>query len=319
MTQPAAMGTSGGAVEAALFPLMNADQYPGLFRYADSASLSAQATYLQLQRAYLLSLIVGSVAGALTSLRVASLNAMLYTTMAAVLMIGLLILWIMRARQDDRVWFDGRAVAESVKTVTWRFMMKVPPFDDDAAASNLFLSQLREIRQARPHLGKHIAAAQEGDSVPITTFMRERRSEALEERKAFYVAHRLSEQRGWYAKKARLNAQASTRWFWIVTGLQAVALVFAIAQAVSRGQLINIVPALTTCAAAFAAWGQLKRHDELAQSYALAAQELEELAALASEGPANDEFPQLIEQAENSISREHTMWCARRDVRIRSS
>jgi hypothetical protein len=95
-----------------------------------------------------------------------------------------------------------------------------------------------------------------------------------------------------------------------------LAVALAVIQAVSGGMKINVVPVITTCAAAFAAWGQMKRHDELAQSYAMATQELEGLASLAN-GQANAaDFVQFIEQTENSISREHTMWCARRDVRL---
>jgi anti-sigma-K factor RskA len=65
-----------------------------------------------------------------------------------------------------------------------------------------------------------------------------------------------------------------------------------------------------------AAWSQMKRNDELAQSYALAAQELEEIETLTKNQASEKAFSQLVEQAENSISREHTLWCARRDVRL---
>lgn len=299
--------------------MLSNDSYPGLYRYADLASLRAQRAYLRFHQVYLGSLILGSATGAITTLGISWLNVGLYTAMALVLAVGLLILWIMRARQDDKVWFDGRAVAESAKTVTWRFMMKVPPFHEDDKAEGRFISQLREIREARPHLGKHIAATQVADGLSITDFMREKRSASLEDRRAFYVSDRLADQRSWYAKKAKLNATSSARWFWIVAGLQIAAVVLAVIQAVSKGLAINTVPAITTCAAAFAAWGQMKRYDELAQSYALAAQELEELESLSSSQTAVEDFAQLIEQAEDSISREHTMWCARRDVRLTGS
>jgi hypothetical protein len=225
----------------------------------------------------------------------------------------------MRARQDDKVWFDGRAVAESAKTVTWRFMMKVPPFHEDPTAEARLVAQLKEIREARPQLGRHVAATQVLVGLPITEFMRERRAAPLDERRAFYVGERLSDQRSWYARKATQNATASARWFWIVACLQIAAVVLAVVQAVSKVLPINVVPIITTCAAAFTAWGQMKRFDDLAQSYALAAQELEDLESLAGNRTAIDDFAQFIEQSENSISREHTMWCARRDVRLAAS
>jgi len=296
--------------------MMSDDSYPGLYRYADLASLAAQRTHVRFHKAHLGSLVLTSATGAITALNVAWLNTWLYTAMALVLTFGLVILWIMRASQDDKVWFDGRAVAESVKTATWRFMMKAPPFHEDGKAEEQFVAQLKEIREARPHLGKHIAAKQDADGLSITPFMREKRTGSLQDRRAFYVSDRLTDQKAWYARKAKLNADAGRRWFWIVTGLQMLAVALAVIQAVSGGMKINVVPVITTCAAAFAAWGQMKRHDELAQSYALATQELEELASLANGQTTDADFVQLVEQTENSVSREHTMWCARRDIHL---
>ncbi len=57
-------------------------------------------------------------------------------------------------------------------------------------------------------------------------------------------------------------------------------MILAILQAVAGGLGFAVVPIVTTCAAAVTAWNQMKRHDELAQSYALAAQELGELETL---------------------------------------
>jgi len=293
---------------------MSNDHYPGLYRCADSASLNAQRTYLCLNKLYLGSLVVGSAVGATATLGMSVWNMWSFTIMAIILVLGLLILWIMRARSDDKIWFDGRAIAESVKTASWRFMMKVPPYQEDNKVEELFISQLKEIREARPHMGKCLAAVQDSGGSSITDFMREKRTATLEDRKKFYVNDRLADQRSWYARRAKQNATSSIRWFWVVAGLQITAIVLAIIQA--KGLNINIVPVITTSVAAFAAWGQMKRYDELAQSYYLAAQELEDLESLACSQTTVEEFTQLVEQAENSISREHTMWCARRDVRL---
>lgn len=298
---------------------MSNDNYPGLYRYADSASTKAQQIYLLLSRLHLGSLMLASVVGSTTSLEGSAWNTGLFTTISIILAMGFLVLWIMRSRQDDKIWFDARAVAESVKTATWRFMMKTPPFQEDDGADELFISHLREIREARPHLQKHIAAVCDANGLAITDFMRDRRAYNLEDRKAFYISDRLSDEKSWYAKKARLNATLSNAWFWIVAGLQVLAVVIAIIQAVFNGLGINIIPVLMTCVAAFAAWGQIKRHDELAQSYTLAVQELGELESLSDGQATVEDVTQLVEQAENSISREHTMWCARRDVRLTGS
>lgn len=295
---------------------MNDSDYPTLFRCAGAASLKAQCTYLLLNKLYLGSLVLGSVTSAFTAVGSRAVNTCLYAGLAVILVLGLLILWAMRARQDDKMWFDGRAVAESVKTATWRFMMKTQPFHEDSTAETLFLADLKEIREARPHLAKHLAAAMNTDGSAITDFMKQKRRCSLEDRQNFYTSDRIRDQKTWYARKAKSNVDDGAKWFWAIAVLQVVIVTLAITQAASGGLRINPIPIVTTCAAAMAAWSQMKRHDELAQSYALAAQELEEIEAVASNLPSEDAFCQLVEQAENSISREHTMWCARRDVRL---
>ena len=37
---------------------------------------------------------------------------------------------VTHSRRDDKVWFDCRAIAESTKTATWRYMMKTTPFEE---------------------------------------------------------------------------------------------------------------------------------------------------------------------------------------------
>ena len=116
-----------------------------------------------------------------------------------------------------------------------------------------------------------------------------------------------------------MNARSGTHWFWTTAGLQALAVMIVIIEAVSGGFQINTIPVITTCIAAVAAWSQMKRHNELAQTYALAAQELGELHSIAASLTDEDKFPQLVEQVEEAISREHTLWCARRDVLLTGS
>ena len=290
--------------------------YPNLYHSADTASLKAQSTHLLFNKLYLGSLVLAAGLGSFTAVGSQTVNRYLYTGLAVVLVLGLLILWAMRARQDDKIWFDGRAVAESVKTAAWRFMMRVQPFNEDSNAESLFLAELREIRDARPNLAKHLAAAMGAAGSAITDFMKQKRSGSLEERQTFYLSDRMREQRAWYAGKAKSNAKSGATWFWATAALQVVVVILAIVQAVSVGLAINFIPLITTCAAAMAAWNQMKRHDELAQSYALAAQALEDIEAIAGSQANEDMFSQLVEQTENSISREHTMWCARRDVHL---
>jgi len=302
--------------KTSLLAMSNQD-YPGLFQGADAAAASAQKTYFLLQRIYLGSLIVSGMIGMFTSIFTGGGLTWTYTSMAIVLAMGLLVLWIGRSRQDDNAWFDCRAVAESVKTATWRFMMIAPPFQNNDAIDKRFVSELQEIRNARQECQQYLANVVAASNPAITAFMRKVRGSAFDDRKLFYIKQRLLDQKSWYSRKADLNACRGDRWFWGTAGLQGTAVVMAIIQASTGGLGFNIVPVLITCAAVVAAWNQMKRHDELKKTYSLASQELGELEAIASNLVSESDFPQLVEQVEEAISREHTMWCARRDVPLR--
>lgn len=65
-------------------------------------------------------------------------------------------------------------------------------------------------------------------------------------------------------------------------------------------------------AAAFTAWTQLGRNDELRLSYAIANQELLSIKALAAVVDSEQELAKLVRDGEGAISREHTMWIAKR-------
>jgi hypothetical protein len=69
-----------------------------------------------------------------------------------------------------------------------------------------------------------------------------------------------------------------------------------------------------TLAAGFSAWTQAKRHDELQTSYAVAADELTNLEAKVELCTSETELLAHVEDVEEAISREHTMWRARRNV-----
>ena len=95
------------------------------------------------------------------------------------------------------------------------------------------------------------------------------------------------------------------------------AIILAVIQAWAGGLPVNMIPLLMTIAASAIAWSQMKRYSELAQTYSLAAQELGDQEAIALNITEEADFLALVEQVEETISREHTIWCVRRDVIFR--
>ncbi len=294
---------------------MESSDYPALFSASDAASLKAQRTFVRLLAGQLFIFVAASGLGLLTSVFDQESGRVLTAMTAILLTIGILLIWLLRAWRPEKVWFDCRAVAESVKTVSWRYMMHVTPFRSEAAfVDKRFIEHLRAIRKDRPGVERHLAGLA-ASAAEITDFMRDARKRALPERRDLYVNKRLLDQKTWYESKAAENRKAGQNWLLAIIVIQAAALSVAILRVALTGLALSPVPFLMTLASSFLAWTQAKRHEELTEPYALAAQELRELEVLTVDVTDEQTFEKFVIDAEEAISREHTMWRARRTFR----
>jgi hypothetical protein len=217
-----------------------------------------------------------------------------------------------RLKQYDKIWFDARAVAESVKSASWRFMMGAEPYASGLAEGDAevrFSEDLSRIRSARPGL-EGLLAGLYAEKSEFPEAMERIRGLSFRDRKERYIQHRLLDQRKWYENKAKQNRDAANLWFWIVWATQGLAVVTAIVQ-LGRWQDLNAVPVFMTLIASFLAWTQAKRFEELVHAYGLAAQELRALEGHISH-VSEGAFGEYVNQVEEAISREHTMWYVRR-------
>jgi hypothetical protein len=317
---------------------MTIAEYPALFAASDRASQTAQVAFLRLLRAHLILLVVASLtaiiatefgtaytspwSSAATMVNPTMISRLLAIASPLSIAIGIVLMLVIRVQRYEKIWFDCRAVAESVKTATWRYMMQAPPYhadDSDANVDTEFLKELVEIRKARPGVDAHLVGP-DSHAAEISSGMRRIRALPLQERKKIYLADRLLDQQTWYERNTHRNRTSAARWFWSVIVIQMLAL--AVATAMANSQLtdrswpINPIAVFMTFAGACLAWTQTKRHEELTQSYALAAQELRALRALEAYVVDAKSFQEFVSQVEDAISREHTMWRVRRNVSL---
>ena len=292
---------------------------PSLYQSADQASIEIRRRYFCFRLWHLGFLILGSIVAVIGTTIPETFLAWFQISIAIILAIGVLINIIPRVRKYDEIWFECRAIAESTKTAAWRYMMKASPFEKDNTVEEMFTSKVSEIRKGRSSVLRTLVRYQNPETQLITQFMKEMRQKDIEDRKSKYLSSRLLEQKNWYWKKSYSNSTMESRLFYIVMALQFFAIISAIIQCVLSGWSINVVPILMTLTAAFIAWNQMKRHSELAQSYALIAQELEELETGFPSLIQESDFSKIVNDVEYAISREHTMWCARRDITINSN
>jgi SMODS and SLOG-associating 2TM effector domain 3/SMODS and SLOG-associating 2TM effector domain 1 len=290
---------------------MGRSDYPALYQAASDASRDGQNTYKRLVQADLALVVTGAMLGALAFL-VPTSYAAYFAAVAAIVLLGSVVAkYVNRQRTDDKEWFDGRAVAESVKTLTWRYMMRLEPFEDDTTCDQKFIDELDATREARSGLQYRVGSLGEG-AEQITPRMREVRKLPVEERRDLYVKERLEDQARWYGKKSEDNRRIANRLFWAALAAQFVALALAVWRVASPSAGLSLVGPLLALAAAFTAWTQLGRNDELSKSYALANQELLSIKALADTVGNEQELVKVVRDGEGAISREHTMWIAKR-------
>ena len=97
---------------------MGRAEYPALCRAASDASRDGQNTYKRLIQVDLALVVAGSALGALAFL-VPTSYAAYFAAVAAIVLLGSIIAkFVATLLSDDKEWFDGRAVAESVKSLT---------------------------------------------------------------------------------------------------------------------------------------------------------------------------------------------------------
>ena len=202
-------------------------RYPALHASAAVASRDGRVGHTRLVTIDLALLALAAVIG--IALQALPLPGTWPRVVAAVLLaIALLAKLATRLRSYDVEWFDGRAVAETVKSASWRYAMHATPYDvKDSTADTLFTTTLRAAIAARPAIGGFLHAVP-ADGQQITPSMREIRDLPWRERQRLYLSDRVGDQIRWYSGKAAENVRQARRWFWIGFIAQGAALVLAI-------------------------------------------------------------------------------------------
>ena len=250
-------------------------------------------------------LLVAAVAG-LVVLRAGSFDVM---GLVALVAFGVVVLvqFLLGQYQPERTWHDGRAAAESVKHLAWRYAMKAEPFVGNGAADERFIKRVNDTLAEVKHL--FIGAA--GDD-QITDWMREVRASGLLERKAIYVKERIEDQRRWYSAHAQDNRRNGRYWRLTLYAAGALGALGGLLKLITVVDF-DVLGIAATLVTAIAAWMATKQFDALAVSYAVAAHELASAHSLASASASDDEkWSTFVNDTEDAISREHRLWIASR-------
>lgn len=288
-------------------PVLNDDQLPGLFQSADTASVKAQSTYFLGLKLYLFLLVV---AATVTFLWPSDAFGAIASAVLFLLTLGILI--FLRLRRPDDTWYNGRAVAESVKTRAWRWAMCAEPYESSQSSeevTKLFIDDLKNILNQNSSLCNSLEVATNHETV--TEVMIKIRSLSVAERLAIYQSQRIDSQAAWYSAKSKSNKTRSSAWFWVSVVLHCAAIVMLLYR-IKEPELSLPTESVAVAAGAVITWLQAKKHNELNSSYALAAHEIVLIKAESQHVKSEQELSAFVLDAEHAFSREHTQWVARK-------
>jgi hypothetical protein len=279
---------------------------PATYEAADVASLHGQRNYLWLLRAQIVLPLAAAIAAVLWPGKEDAVAISILFLLALAASVGMQ-LW-----RPERVWFDGRVIAESVKTIAWRFAMRVRPYDTSLSSADARArvnGRVSEVVKERTEMAAKIGARAAGSAV--TAAMETVRGLPWADRRTVYLAERLDDQLSWYKRRGVENDQLAGRWLTFVTLVQLVGLVVAVLRAAAFLE-VNVFGLISGTIGAALAWLQAKRHQDLARSYGFAALELGVLQERVRNAATEAALEALVEQAEEAMSREHTAWAAKR-------
>jgi hypothetical protein len=140
--------------------------------------------------------------------------------------------------------------------------------------------------------------------------MRALRNAGYVTRKNSYRRDRIADQRSWYRKQATRNQNRALAWRLVSLGFQAFGLLGGLLRATGTID-VDLLGIAAAAVAAALAWLQTKDYATLGEAYSITEQELGLVdAELASVDEAD--WPAAVDNAEQAVSREHTLWRARR-------
>lgn len=289
------------------------EHFPDFYQSTDTSSLDGQKRYVRSTRVQLIALVGAALFGAFTW-QVAGQGADWAGVLAvAAFVVASFVRASVWRTRPERDWYAGRAAAESAKTLAWRFAVAAEPFPlalSDDAATDVLLARFHDVQTSLRQVVVLPPAEPRGE---VTAEMLRARHRPLKERKRLYLEERVAHQRDWYARKARTNLHLSRVWMSLMLGLEVVGIIGGVLKATGTVD-VDLLGLLGAIVAAIAAWSEMRQNSNLSSSYSVAARELGEIANRASRTMTEMEWSFFAANAEEAVSREHTMWAASRDA-----
>lgn len=287
---------------------MKDSDYPALYRTSNAASVLAQGGFLRVFKASVVLLVFAAI------ISLANSKSAIVMAVSGLLFLASLAVFVYGQFENFRGrWYQARALAESVKTATWRLIMGADPFSK-AADTNLekYRGLLNELLRENNGLAKYLSG-QWSNEDQVTLEMRRVLSMSFEEKRNYYLVNRINEQCDWYSEKAENCKTQNWIYFWILCAVYVIAVALLFVRVMYPDLEYVPVELCAVVASAIISWMQLKKYDELASSYGLTAHEIGIIKSRFQDISDQKKLSGFVCDSENAFSREHTQWAARRD------
>lgn len=280
--------------------------FPPLFEAVDTAAAEAQTRLLRLRGLELASLVAAAAFAEVPGVflgRSGPIATLVFFALALLLRVS------GSDISAERKWYDGRAAAESLKSMSWQYAVGGESYRiDDANADARLVTNMQSILKELsdldiPHADQHNAA--------IPSEMKTIRISDREGRTDTYIRLRVQDQLAWYKAKADWNKKRAGQWRTALIVLEAVAGLLGLGRVLGWYD-VDWLGVFAALAAAFAAWQQTKNFQGLSRAYSVTSHDIALVSNSMGSEETEEAWAQNVHDAEAAFSREHTMWRARR-------
>lgn len=276
--------------------------YPGYFLAADSEAKFWQKVNFLLLAAYLSLTILGSIYVSLWPNSSQWLGVIIFSLSIA----SIAALYFVR---PESKWYYCRAAAESIKTRSWRWMMRASPYESANQLEQCekdFLADIRSLLIDKEE--KELLSSSKFITSPvITDSMIQIREKGWPERLEEYRERRVRDQLNYYQTTSISHRRNKNISFFALTAITLLAAIFS-----QRHNLSGGIPSLMTVAGCIFTWLHAKKYQELSTSYSFTAKEISLALHESRNVTSEKELSEFVLDTETAFSREHTQWAARK-------
>ena len=290
--------------------------FPAVYRHADASAIRYRRRYSSV----VVSFVLFSVAAPICELLLGSNRQALATSLLIATFAQLGVALINAGSNQSKGWYESRAVAESTKSLTWRFAVGGSPFGIPQIPSRQsdvtqFSIRLMELVNAFHEHGMAFDSTEMVLDEDISELITLRHSSLLN-RQETYRQGRLEEQLRWYVGKAQQQGKQARKlnFLTVLVSLTAVTVAAIATSGQASDLLLKGISTLSASALGFLAFSKSQSYSLNASAYQLASYEIRLI--LGQQVPTDEnEWAEWVDQAEEALSREHVMWQTSKSVR----